>query len=1430
MQSFLVDRTFDKNEVKKLLYWFARNYGSIGTIMLLEKLKILGFQQSTKAGLSFSIDDLLIPDNKGTLLKNASYEVDCNTYRANQLTGSISSLQRFTRVTDVWTTTSDLLKNEVLEHFSETDPLNPVYMMACSGARGNISQVRQLVGMRGLMSDAQGNVMEYPIKSNFREGLSTTEYFISCYGARKGLVDTALRTADAGYLTRRLIETARSVTIKGLDCYTKQYILISSLKDKENKTKTLLPLSQRLIGRCTANSRIDKINTELDYSARTEEGSTWGRAEEGYAPTQPQQQSQKNIGSNLWSNQIISHQEQIGKGTQRVAIRSPLTCQAYPFVCRLCYGWDLATTYLVEERIAVGIIAAQSIGEPGTQLTMRTFHTGGVFLGSLSQRVYAPHKGRAFFFTPKIMLPIKTLFGQGGLLLEKPTWVWIISSYLFKGTKKKIMNFFYYLSKMRNKHTSTTGSDIRISVVDNFLSNLNLKFSKLQIKQNNLLLIALGTKVYLKQTLSEPAIFKDSQSDTSAKENLRMVGKYIPNADFLAFSNNGLFSDPTWSVVETFMFYYGEDKKYDPEGIFQPVPIDLEKTLKSKISGQIQLHPNINYRRAKVASGSKNSSEAISQFCGIAASRTYGEKTLPTRSRARIKPTLQKELLLLWVGAKPQPTTTTTLRYAPFAAQRLPEGATRIDIVLVKSIIKEYLKAPKVEIMIPKTNILYQANEILYNLKNPDNFTCPLTTSSLKKKNALRSTLLNTLVDEYLSTNFVDMSFLSKEEIDFGKIKRKQIKYLKSQLLEILAEITTLVERCASEKDPLPKGAKRKRQSERGYAPTEEGYGKGPSPHPNQPTHLLHKKKAFIFCKKMKKLFLDEKALRIKLIRDNKQLLSVNLDRNYNKNELWSLRSSNDEEYFKYTQKSNLKESSLSKYELLELLDYLKTVRKDYCLNIQQDFYQAISPRTFHEIKSHLDIYCFFQSLSLTLWSSEVNQLSMLLEPRLEGIKLVLESKLLLNKKVWKQFYTTKTPADYDKQKRVSYSKKFRSKMKGSKFLKSLPTGINFRSNHVNGQEVRCSQPFWLLSSVFYDLKKYKKIYNKSTSHYPSKTLKFAHKVVSFFKKGDLFFHMPLYSPFNLKRDSHKKPTKKILEIKLGDGVNAKSSGIIVEDKKAVLIKVKLDLYLGGFIYEGSKYEPVTGQIVKITRNRCFIRVGHNYNCVPQEGEYLSTPHIYQDTGNFVTEGTALFTFKDSSKMKTQDIVQGLPKVEQLLEVRENKETLPIRNHIRLRLEKVFWLFRQKYPLIVAAKQSLRVLAQFLVDEIQYIYKSQGIDVSDKHLEIIVRNMSSMVEIDHPGPTSLLQGELVDIDKLENFLTLINIAPSNITSEEKVTLPILAYKPRILGMTQTGLKTQGFISSSSFQESKKQLVMAAVEQKDEFIQGFKLKVMLGRTI
>ena len=375
---------------------------------MLEKLKVLGFEQSTKAGISFSIDDLLVPSIKTNLITNAAYELDANTCQYNKLTGSISSLERFTRITDIWNTTNDLLKNEVLKNFERINPLNPIYMMTCSGARGNLSQVRQLVGMRGLMADAQGGIIDFPIKSNFREGLTTTEYFISCYGARKGLVDTALRTADAGYLTRRLVETARSVITYTFNCNTNRYILLSALTDIDNPSKIILPISQRIVGRCLAKP-IYKLQ----------------------------------------ANQIIGDSNQIGKELNKIAIRSPLTCDAYPFVCRLCYGWDLSTVNLVEEQIAVGIIAAQSIGEPGTQLTMRTFHTGGVFFGGLAQRTYALHSGTMFFLMPNYVVPVRTKFGQRAILLQNDLEIYVLgplASLSFE-EKNEIVNFFYSVFK-----------------------------------------------------------------------------------------------------------------------------------------------------------------------------------------------------------------------------------------------------------------------------------------------------------------------------------------------------------------------------------------------------------------------------------------------------------------------------------------------------------------------------------------------------------------------------------------------------------------------------------------------------------------------------------------------------------------------------------------------------------------------------------------------------------------------------------------------------------------------------------------------------------------------------------------------------------------------------------------------------------------------
>jgi len=324
---------------------------------LLEELKSLGFHYATDAGISLGIDDLAIPPKKRELLNQAEKQIfEKQIFYAR---GEITAIERLQNLIETWNQTSETLKQEVIHNFERTNRLNPVYMMAFSGARGNLSQVRQLVGMRGLMSDPQGQIIDYPIRSNFREGLTLTEYLISTYGARKGIVDTALRTATAGYLTRRLVDVAQHVIVSEFDCKTKRGIYIFDLKDGP---KTIYSFEQRLIGRVLAR------DIKLPRKKRK-------------------------ILANR--NQEISLElaQSLAKVTKKAIVRSPLTCQTRNLVCQLCYGWSLATQKLMSIGEAVGVIAAQSIGEPGTQLTMRTFHTGGVFSGGVIDQILAPMQG-----------------------------------------------------------------------------------------------------------------------------------------------------------------------------------------------------------------------------------------------------------------------------------------------------------------------------------------------------------------------------------------------------------------------------------------------------------------------------------------------------------------------------------------------------------------------------------------------------------------------------------------------------------------------------------------------------------------------------------------------------------------------------------------------------------------------------------------------------------------------------------------------------------------------------------------------------------------------------------------------------------------------------------------------------------------------------
>ena len=248
------NRCFDKNRIKGLITWLLINSGENDTIEVVEKLKDLGFQFATQAGISLSLDDLKIPPTKPWLLSFAELEIQSSQKEYER--GHLTAVERFQQLIDAWHRTSENLKQNVVKNFQSTDILNPVFMMAFSGARGNISQVRQLAGMRGLMADPQGQIIDFPIRSNFREGLTLTEYVISCYGARKGLVDTALRTADSGYLTRRLVDVSQHVVVWMVTCNTRRGIFLTDIKEGR---KTILPLKDRLVGRVLAACEVERL-------------------------------------------------------------------------------------------------------------------------------------------------------------------------------------------------------------------------------------------------------------------------------------------------------------------------------------------------------------------------------------------------------------------------------------------------------------------------------------------------------------------------------------------------------------------------------------------------------------------------------------------------------------------------------------------------------------------------------------------------------------------------------------------------------------------------------------------------------------------------------------------------------------------------------------------------------------------------------------------------------------------------------------------------------------------------------------------------------------------------------------------------------------------------------------------------------------------
>ena len=353
-----VDFHVGKKQLKDILQHVINTHGTTTTAEVLDDIKAMGYKYSTRAAMTVSISEMTVPPVKKQLLAEAEKKVEQITVKYNR--GQATDEERHKNVIRVWQETDDKIKDALLQGL---DKYNNIFMMADSGARGSNQQIKQLAGMRGLMADTSGNTIELPIKSNFREGLDVLEYFISAHGARKGLSDTALRTADSGYLTRRLVDVSQDLIIRETDCsagkqipgmYVYSFVNNRATNSSDAKEDILEPLQERITGRYLAEDIVDPATGEVIVEA----------------------------------NHLVTPKRAeviIKTGVDKVKIRTILTCRSHIGVCAKCYGSNMATGQTVQVGEAVGIIAAQSIGEPGTQLTMRTFHTGGVAGDNITQ-------------------------------------------------------------------------------------------------------------------------------------------------------------------------------------------------------------------------------------------------------------------------------------------------------------------------------------------------------------------------------------------------------------------------------------------------------------------------------------------------------------------------------------------------------------------------------------------------------------------------------------------------------------------------------------------------------------------------------------------------------------------------------------------------------------------------------------------------------------------------------------------------------------------------------------------------------------------------------------------------------------------------------------------------------------------------------------
>jgi DNA-directed RNA polymerase subunit beta' len=1249
------NKIFNKKKLKEIVYDAFQNYGIRRSCSLADEIKNLGFHYATKAGISISIEDLKVPPKKKNLIVIGNKEIvnsELAYYR-----GEINFVERFQKIIDIWSRISETLKNELVRYFSETDPLNPIYLMAFSGARGNLSQVRQLVGMRGLMSDPSGQIIDIPIIHNFREGLTITDYIMSAYGARKGVVDTALRTADSGYLTRRLIDVAQDVIIREYDCNTKYSIKIYKDDDDESNN-----FEQQLLGRTIAENiystdfkiliiERDKIITET-------------------------------IIEKIFLNKI-----------KTIKIKSPLTCESARSICQKCYGWDLSNCKMIKLGEAIGIVAAQSIGEPGTQLTMRTFHTGGVFTSDISRQILAKENGFFQIAKNSEIVPSRTLYGREIEILERETNFTITD---YENTK--------HHGKLK-AGTNIFVKNNNFVIKDELLAELSYKNEQRIKSRKNLIALHSGELVF------------------SEKKNLFWILRgevyNVPPNNLL----NKLKKNQKINEEDNLSYIKLMSRK---EGVLKSTISKTKNVNNLQISNCLEKF--LNYPIFW-----DNKRKKLYLILNFLESTEYYELFLPNKNRNN--------------------------RFQ-FGEQITPKYSTETggEIVLLNNSFFQYESEYDNKITIKNGKILFIPLE---NYKIEKDKTVLLVTNNTKldfKHTEIISGVFsqtdgfiqtkesNNIIEEIniKAGNFFEFLNLKPHEInDLKKIDKKI--FFKNEIVfeDIIVEFLSLAE----------------------VIKIKNSYGL-----------LLRRIEEYNIPKakkinKIKKTELQFRKINIfnyktEIIKQNTKLIN---------SEIWlennEIKFKNDINFCYVKRKKN--------WPIKKFIN-----RKNLA---------AIS-EIFSDSKNKIDFKLYKKELVYLIIINEKNfDISNLLSKQInkEDFKLSLFNP------------------------NFSYVNK--NTIVGNI---SLMPKKSFEIQEIKTNEKE------RLKLLFFIKKNYKTYFNEKNN--------FLKKINEIIKIGDKL--TPIIKVNCSGKIIKKKPFKlkvhKIIPffINLETNLYIRNRDYIKEED--ILGEISFEQIITGDIIQGL---PKIEEILEARKPQNAALLNESPGIVfkignkDEKGKYLN---IYINRLIKPKEISEFYNIEDN---RNQEIENKILYKQNYKEISEIKKPLTIKENDFIYLGQAltegsvnphnllltyFSYYKNFTSYYESTCLSVKNIQLLLIEKIQQVYILQDVTISDKHLEVIIKKITSKVQIITSGDSFLLPNEIIELKQIEYI---------NFVLKESKNL-ITTYQPILLGITKASLLSDSFISAASFQETTKILTAAAIEGKIDWLRGLKENIIIGRLI